>query len=78
MFPKRLIPRLLVMPESFIRLNTFGSHMRVGFLLLGNAPFYLTGYGTQLKILGDKLIEEGYPVGHVVDFGYAFGCAFGC
>ncbi len=45
--------------------------MRVGFLLLGNAPFYLTGYGTQLKILGDKLIEEGYPVGHVVDFGYA-------
>ncbi len=45
--------------------------MRVGFLLLGNAPFYKTGYGTQLKILGDQLIEEGYPVGHVVDFGYA-------
>ena len=45
--------------------------MEVGFLLLGNAPFYKTGYGTQLKILGDQLIKEGYPVGHVVDFGYA-------
>ncbi len=40
-------------------------------MLLGNAPFYLTGYGTQLKMIGDRLIEAGYPVGHAADFGYA-------
>jgi len=40
-------------------------------MLLGNAPFYLTGYGTQLKMIGDKLVESGYPVAHAADFGYA-------
>ena len=40
-------------------------------MLLGNAPFYLTGYGTQLKMIGDMLIDSGYPVGHAADFGYA-------
>jgi glycosyltransferase involved in cell wall biosynthesis len=45
--------------------------MKVGFLLLGNPPFYNTGYGTQLRYIGDKLVEAGYPVAHVPDFGYA-------
>ena len=40
-------------------------------MLLGNAPFYLTGYGTQLKMIGDRLIDAGYPVGHAADFGYS-------
>tara|TARA_B100001287_G_scaffold133941_1_gene112757 strand:+ start:247 stop:2775 length:2529 start_codon:yes stop_codon:yes gene_type:complete len=40
-------------------------------MLLGNAPFYLTGYGTQLKMIGDKLIQQGFPVAHAADFGYA-------
>ena len=32
---------------------------------------YLTGYGTQLKMIGDRLIDAGYPVGHAADFGYS-------
>ena len=42
-----------------------------GIVLLGNPPMYRTGYGTQLKLLGQSLVNAGYAVAHVCDFGYA-------
>ena len=45
--------------------------MKVGYLLIGNPPFYPTGYGTQLKFIGDLLIDSGKTVGHIADFGFA-------
>ena len=42
-----------------------------GVVLLGNPPMIHSGYGSQLRLLGQKLISEGYAVAHICDVGYA-------
>lgn len=45
--------------------------MKVGFAILGNPPFYPTGYGTQCRLLGEKLVSDGFDVCHISDWNYS-------
>ena len=51
--------------------DTLGSFVKVGFAIFGNPPFFPTGYGTQCKLLGKKLIDEGFDVCHISDWNYS-------
>jgi glycosyltransferase involved in cell wall biosynthesis len=42
-----------------------------GVVLLGNPPMYHTGYGSQLRLLGQSLLSQGFSVAHVCDYGYS-------
>jgi glycosyltransferase involved in cell wall biosynthesis len=45
--------------------------MRIGYVLVGNPPFWQTGYGNQLDLLGESLARKGCKVAHICDWGYA-------
>tara|TARA_B100000287_G_scaffold309511_2_gene292768 strand:- start:1117 stop:3570 length:2454 start_codon:yes stop_codon:yes gene_type:complete len=42
-----------------------------GVVLLGNPPMLQTGYGSQLRMIGERLKAAGYSVAHICDYGYA-------
>ena len=44
---------------------------QIGYLLVGNPPFWKTGYANQLDLLGRHLKSQGKTVGYIADFGYA-------
>ena len=50
--------------------RTHGRFME-GVVLVGNAPMLKTGYGIQLRLLGEHLARTGFKVAHICDFGYS-------
>lgn len=51
--------------------DTLARAVKVGFAILGNPPFYPTGYGTQCRLLGEKLVADGFDVCHISDWEYS-------
>ncbi len=51
--------------------DTLGRCVKVGFALIGNPPFFPTGYGTQCRLLGESLVSDGFDVCHISDWNYS-------
>jgi len=63
--------KIVVMLRYAYTTDTLGKPVKVGFAIIGNPPFFPTGYGTQCRLLGEKLVEDGFDVCHISDWNYS-------